>query len=167
MDRLINNEIGILTRCVTALSYIPVCLIGLSLEKYAILALFIGLDMFTGVMRDVVIAAKNSPHTSGWLLWLDAGRAISSTTFTAGIIKKFIILIVPLIIVFAGIANDIDLVSVGKVFLGGLILAEAYSIIGNIYSIRTGKKQPEFDGVVYIIQKSLDLLRKLITSNVK
>jgi hypothetical protein len=150
MEWFINNKI--ITYCLTALGYIPACIIGLSIESYSILALFIILDVGTGITRSLV--------TSG-------GRSVTSSRLSLGLLKKGHMFVVPWLVTLAGHGMGVDLLLGAKVILGGLIASELYSILGNIYSIYTGEDKPEFDGVKFILKTTLGGFKDFIKSMFK
>ena len=129
------------------IGYLPMFLIGISMESYIILLVFMLVDTFTGVTK---------------VYFLKGGHSIRSRELSRGILNKFLVIIIPLVLVWAGRGAGLDLLFLAKGVLGVFILSEAYSIIGNIQSIRTGKEKSEFDAVSYVITHSRDYLEKVI-----
>lgn len=127
--------------------YIPVFILGMSLHSFYILGLFIFLDIVTGIVK--------SGRINGW-------RAVTSSAFTFGITFKALIIFVPLIVALTGKGIGIDLVFMARGALSMLIVSEAYSILGNIYSIRTGQNHEEFDAVNWSINKVRESLISII-----
>lgn len=131
------------------LAYIPAILLGLSVDSYFILVVFMTVDIILGITRTAVVYG---------------GRHIRSYRFSVGIISKLLMLIVPLLVVWTGKGVGINLFFLAQWSLGALILAEAYSILGNIHSIRLRKDIAEFDVVSWILQKiQVTLIRILQT----
>lgn len=64
-------------------------------------------------------------------------------------------------VAYMGHGAGLNLVAVAQSALGLLIFATGYSIIGNIYTIRTGKAVAEFDAVKLILIWIQSLLEKL------
>jgi len=125
---------------------------GISHETIAILALLMVIDVITGIAR--------SGKLYGW-------GAVTSSKMTAGIIAKLLVMLVPLVIALAGRGSGIDLRWVVSSSLTILVLAEAYSILGNIHSASTGKKTPEFDAVGYILEKFREVVENFLSNTKK
>lgn len=104
-------------------------------------------DIITGILRAGTI--------KGW-------ASVTSSSFGFGIAFKALIILIPLIVALTGKGIGIDLLFMAKGALSMLIVSEAYSIIGNIYSIRTGKDQEEFDAVNWSIARVREILLKIL-----
>ncbi len=127
--------------------YIPAFLLGLSLENYIILAALMGIDVITGLIK-------------AWRV--DGGRSIKSRKIQAGVISKACILLIPIIVVWAGRGAGLELVWFGQGSLGILILAEAYSIVGNVHAISNKKERSEFDAVSFVLNKIKTIIEGII-----
>lgn len=107
----------------------------------------------------------------GWLLFFDyvtgvykaktLGHCISSNKMKYGMVSKFSLMLIPIVLGIAAQGVDADLKGVLYVGMNILILSELYSIIGNIYSIRTKQELPEWDAVSAIGHKIRDTMIKL------
>jgi len=128
------------------LLYIPAVFIGLSVESYGVLAALIVLDVVTGIWRVAVI--EGGDYVTSW-------KAIN------GLVSKFLFLLIPVTVAYMGHGMGIDLIALAKTALSLLTLATGYSIIGNIYGIRTGKVVKEFDAVRLILGQIERLLAKV------
>lgn len=118
------------------LSYIPAFLLGMSMHSFTILFVFIMLDMVTGI----------------WRVWVTQGpAAIKSRHAINGLASKMLFMLIPLIIAYTGKGVGLDLIAAAAGCLGLLIASTGYSIIGNIYTIRTGVVVAEFDAVRFIL----------------
>ena len=120
--------------------------VGLPMESFTIFAGLIFLDSFTGVLRAGML--------HGW-------RSVTSAKFTSGLITKMLVIIVPLVVAWAGKGAEIDLLPLAKGTLTAFILAEAYSVLGNIHAIRTGEDKKEWDAIAWIlcnVRKSVERL---------
>lgn len=126
--------------------YLPAILLGMSLHSYGILAVFIAFDIVTGIWRSAVI---------------NGGQSITSWKAINGLLSKFLFLFIPVVVAYMGKGMGLDLVALAQSALGLLIGATGYSIIGNIYSIRSGKAVKEFDAVKYILLAIERVLEKL------
>lgn len=128
--------------------YIPAFLLGLSMENYVILAVFMGIDVLTGLIK----------------VWrVHGGQDIKSRKIQAGVISKACILIIPILIVWAGRGVGIDLLWFGHGALGILILAELYSIVGNVTAISRKEEKSEFDAVSFALNKIKGMIENIIT----
>ena len=136
--------------------YIPAFLIGIGLKENladAITALMflMVLDVVTGIIKSTIIYG---------------GKSVKSTIMTAGIASKGIVLAVPLAIIIMGKGIGVDLVDYLYGIVSMFIIAEVYSILGNVYAARTKKDISEFDCISYVIQKIRALLFNLLTKNI-
>jgi len=121
--------------------------VGLSSEAFAIFAVLIVLDTFTGVVRTIRIRG---------------GSSFTSLQLTAGVISKGLIISVPLVIAWAGRGAGLDLTLVAQGVLSVLILAEAYSILGNIHAIHVKRDVREFDAIAWILGKVRDQMEHFL-----
>jgi toxin secretion/phage lysis holin len=132
------------------MGYIPAIILGLSTESYAILAVLMLIDTITGVIRAGVV--------HGW-------RSVNSHNLSFGILSKMCLILVPLIVAMASRGSGLDLTLVAKGSLSAIILSEAYSILGNVQSIRIRKDIQEFDAIHFILVKLRKILEKLLVSD--
>ena len=102
----------------------------------ALTALMI-IDFVTGILA--------SAHIEGI-------RSITSKRMIAGALSKMVVLLVPFVLVIAGRGIGIDLEQYIQGTIVILILAEAYSNLGNIQSFRTGKRVAEIDAVSAVLK---------------
>jgi hypothetical protein len=119
--------------------------LGLNPVQFTILAALMCFDLFTGLAKAYRI--ENS---------------ISSYKLRIGVISKILYLCVPIILALTVRGINISfgnwLISFS---VNALILAEAYSILGNIYTFKTKRKMKEIDAISYIlraIKRQLDRL---------
>lgn len=127
------------------LGYLPALFLGLAPVGVLILAVFMVIDVITGILR--------SGFLKGW-------SSITSSRLVAGITAKGFTVLVPLLIVAAGHGAGVDLLIVAQSILGLLIFATLYSIIGNIHAIATGKDSREFDAINFILLRLRDFIEK-------
>ncbi len=106
-------------------------------------------DTITGVVRSA---------------YLHGGRSIRSHVLAAGVLAKMLLILVPLIVAWAGEGVGLNLTSVAGAALSVFILSEAYSILGNIYAIHTKKELTEFDAVAGVLKMLRNTIEKLITT---
>jgi len=114
------------------LNYIDLSPLAISMFSVLIL-----IDYFTGIRKSKVL-----------------GENISSHKMKYGILSKVYLLIVPLSFAFAGKASPFDLSFVISTSLFLLVLSEMYSILGNVYTVRTGEELPEWE-VLSIMAKNI------------
>jgi len=119
-------------------SYIGAIFLGLSVDSYAILGIFMILDTILGVTRVYIV---------------HGGQAIKSYRLMSGLLSKMTIIMVPLIIAYTGKGVGMDLNFVASAALSVLILSHAYSILGNIRSIHVRQDVYEFDAVSWALTK--------------
>lgn len=126
--------------------YIPAFFLGMSMHNFGILLVFIILDMITGIWRVYV---------------MQGGEAIKSRHAINGLASKMLFVVIPLVVAYTGKGLGVDLTYLATGCLGLLIAATGYSIIGNIYTIRTGVMVVEFDAIKLILTAIKNLLDKL------
>lgn len=120
------------------LLYIPAAfLMGVDQTSYEILGLFMVLDLVLGVTHAGIVGGV---------------KAIRSQRLIAGVISKLTVMAVPLIVVWAGRGAGIDLLFLAQWSVGILVLAQAYSVLGHINSIRMGRDEAEGDIISYLMQ---------------
>jgi len=116
----------------------------LSQMAITMLALLIAVDTITG-------------FTKAWI----NGEA-TSRDGTRGLIAKIYLLLIPISISSVGLIAGLDLTNVISWTLSMLAFAELYSIVANIYEIRTRKQLPEYDAVSAVIAGLLSIIKKII-----
>lgn len=113
------------------LSYLEI-----SQEPFTLFAILLIIDYLTGVMKAKVL-----------------GITITSNKMKYGIISKLSLLLIPITIAIGAKAVGADSHHILLAGMYILIFSEVYSIIGNIYSIRTKEELPEYDAVSVIGKK--------------
>lgn len=121
--------------------------LNISAESATILGAFIIFDVITGILKT---------------LFIHGGSAVKSSVLERGVIAKLLLVFVPIGIALAGKAVGVELSSVAQDTINVLVLSELYSIIGNIYAVKTGIDKEEFDAVAYVLGQLKNLLRTLI-----
>lgn len=125
----------------------PALLLGLTPESYMILTAFMVFDLFLGILRAVV---------------LGGGAAFKSYKLAAGIVSKFLVLIVPLILVWTGRGAGFDFTLLAQWGIGALIISQAYSMLGHINAIRVGEDKNEWDAVSWILGRLRSALEAIL-----
>jgi hypothetical protein len=151
MFRLLNRKGRPVTETVAIkaylmnIAYIPFVWVmqylNLNGEVIALFAVMLGMDLVTGLGKTVAIG--NKPES--WRL-------------ANGIISKGVLLLIPLALAVAAKAVHMDITPLLYMVIDALILSELYSVIGNIYTIRTKKQIPEYD----VLSKILKAIRNAI-----
>lgn len=122
--------------------------LGIPQTQLGILALLMIIDWFTGVSKQFVLNRKD----------------ITSQKAYIGIMKKLVTVMIVMIVALMFKGLDI----VGDVYLKGvlslLIMAETYSSIQNIYTVRTGKLLPEFDVISILLKSFGDVIKNKLES---
>lgn len=123
--------------------YIPAFFIALGFPEQTswsitILTFLMVIDFITGI----IASAK-----------VDGIQSITSKRMTAGAVAKLIIILIPFIVLLTGKGLGLDSMKYVQGVLFILIVAEAYSNLGNIQSFRTGQRVPEIDAVSLLLKK--------------
>lgn len=116
-------------------------------ESVAVLSAFIIFDMITGMLK------------SGFL---HGPTSIKSSVWERGLVAKGLVIFIPFGIALAGKGINVDLSTLAQSTINVFILSELYSIVGNIYAIKTGTEKVEFDAVAWAIGQVKDVLKKFI-----
>ena len=117
---------------------------GVNIKFLGIFLALWALDIISGVAKSVIVKDLKNP---------------TSRTGIQRVASKFVMLMFP--IVAASIYSLFTEDGVKMLNWGLMILAlhEGYSVLGNFYSIRTGKNLTEFDAVSYAIKLVADWIR--------
>lgn len=114
-------------------------------KKLSILVILMCIDMLTGTFK----AYRTKEN-------------ITSRRWIAGFLSKLVVLLVPFTIALMAKGVDFDV----KWFIGFslsiMVIAEAYSILGNIYTFKTGEAVAEIDAVSAIIKVLRNFLENMI-----
>lgn len=141
-----QNSISIKVFFLSIASFIAGVLtyVGIDKEAFTIFTALVMVDFFTGVVK-------------AWHL----GEKISSNKAKYGIFSKISLLVIPITIAAASKAIGEDASTFFIWALNLLIISEAYSILGNVYSIRSGKELPEWDVISLIGRKIREFFTKV------
>lgn len=114
-------------------------------KKLSILVVLMCIDMLTGTFK----AYRTKEN-------------ITSRRWIAGFLSKLVVLLVPFTIALMAKGVDFDV----KWFIGFslsiMVIAEAYSILGNIYTFKTGEAVEEIDAVSAIIKVLRNFIENMI-----
>lgn len=107
--------------------------LGLNKEAFTLFAALLLIDYVTGVGK-------------AWII----GQSITSNKMKYGIASKMVLLFIPIVLAIGAKIIKQDAEDILFVGINILVLSEVYSIIGNIYSMRTKEELPEIDAVAAI-----------------
>ena len=119
---------------------------GIPAEQSFILWVLMILDCITWIAKQYTIDPQKITSHALWL----------------GVVKKIGTLIAILTIAFAFKALNINANTYIEASLALVIMAEAYSIIQNIYTMRTGLVLPEYDVISILLKKLSDFIKEKI-----
>ena len=125
------------------LGYIIAGILGIKYDAAFAFGSLMMIDVFTGVVA--------SASCCGW-------KAITSRKLIFGVLSKLFLLFIPLSVALAAIITGNDMKFIISSSISILALGEAYSIIGNVYTIKSGKRVLEFDAVSLILTKVREML---------
>lgn len=128
------------------LGYLIAAILGIQYDAVAAFGLLMIFDVFTGILASAKV---------------NGVRSITSKRLAFGVISKLLLLLIPLSIALAGRAVGQDFLSVVHSAIFVLAVAEAYSIIGNIYTVKSGERVPEFDAISVVLKKVRIILESL------
>lgn len=117
----------------------------LDTESISVLALLLSIDMVTGVWKTLRI-----------------GQKPTSWRFANGLLSKGVLILVPLVIAVAAKGVHIDITPLVWTIIDALILSEMYSILANIYTIKTQQQTEEFDVMSLILKKIRHFINKAL-----
>jgi phage-related holin len=122
---------------------ILVTYLGLNSESFSLLAVLLLLDYTTGILKARAI-----------------GESITSNRMKYGIVSKLSLLLIPIVLAIGAKATGADFKFVLLVGINMLVISEVYSIISNIYAIRTHQELPEYDVISILGKKIRTILLK-------
>lgn len=118
--------------------------LGLNVETFFLFSVLLLVDFITGIGK-----AKTLGHD------------ITSDKMKYGIISKMSLIIIPLVLGIAAKAMQMPSENVLFIGMNILILSEVYSVIGNIYSMRTKEEMPEYDALTLLGRRIRSMLIKM------
>ena len=145
MDHTVN-ALSVIGNTLLAIGAWAMAYTGLPAEPAAILGTLMAIDFIVGISK----AHK-------------LGRSITSQRMRVGLMSKFGVMTIPLVMALAAKGLGADFAWMVNWSISLFILSETYSIISNIYTARTGNDVPEFDAVSAILKRVRALLNSLDT----
>jgi toxin secretion/phage lysis holin len=125
--------------------------IGIKTDVLGIYAFLLTFDFITGVIK----------------AWRVNQIRLKSSLAISGLVSKLIMIMVPIVLGLLIRVLGREGTGLIDAIIGILCLAETYSILGNIYSIRTRKLQEEWDAVSTIIYSIKRRIRKAIQAGLE
>lgn len=125
------------------------------IDAYAVFVLMglMSLDMLLGVVKARKLKELENP---------------SSKEAKKGITTKVIMLILPVVAgLLWGLIDKSNAVKISNLLLVALALAEGYSVVGNSYSVLTGKVVSEYDAVTFIFKSVSNGIRLMLEKLLK
>lgn len=125
--------------------------LNLSAEAYLILATLLAMDTLTGVIKAIVIWDKPT-----------------SSKMWNGVIAKCTMLLIPLCVALLAKQLNPTVVNLNafvSVCISALSLAEFYSFLQNIVSIKKWKKIEEYDAITEVIRYIQNFIKNLISKS--
>lgn len=122
--------------------------IDINVAQMVILAILMLIDFFTGIAKSYRLEPSS----------------IKSCTALIGIMSKLLYLLVPIVLALAmkGLSIQEFGIWIVNFSINAMILAEAYSILANIYMFKSKVKIAEVDAVSYILKAIKNQLEKMI-----
>jgi phage-related holin len=117
--------------------------IGIDINAMYYLSILLVIDYMTGLMK----ASR-------------VGESITSHKMKYGVVSKLSIVIIPISFAITARALGLEFGAFLKIAFNLIILSELYSIVGNIYSIRTKEQLPEMEVISIIASKIRDFLTR-------
>ena len=118
--------------------------LSINSEVFFLFSLLLLIDYITGVLKARCLE-----------------QAITSNKMKYGIISKMSLIFVPIVLAIGAKALDTDFSEVLLVGINILVISEVYSVIGNIYSMRTKLELPEYDAIAIIGKKIRNFLIRM------
>ena len=134
----------IVGNCVMAWAAWVITYTGLPVEPATILAVLMAVDFAVGIGRARAI-----------------GEHVTSQKMKTGAISKCGVMLVPLVLALAAKGVGADLQWIVSWVVSLFILSETYSILANIYTIRTKQEIPEWDAMSVVLRKVRSLLERM------
>jgi hypothetical protein len=126
-------------------AYFVFAYLGIGIETFMILMIFMSLDSVVGAVKSVRLGYK-----------------FKFKILLMGFTLKLCFLIIPLTISLLGKALGYDFSSVVHISMSVLIVAEAYSILGNIYAAKNKEKIDKIDAVSMLLIGLRRAIKKIL-----
>lgn len=114
---------------------------GLPVEPAAVLAVLMVVDFIAGITCSIA-----------------SGKPVTSHKMKVGLMSKCGVMTIPLVMALAAKGLGADFTWLINWSVSLFILSEAYSIVANIYTTRTGIAIPEWDAVSMLLNRLKNIL---------
>ena len=118
-------------------------------EMFVIYSVLLFIDYFTGLIR--------------WIMH----KNLKSKTAIAGIVSKMVLILLVFSVGLMWVLMHQDMKTMMSWLITALALAELYSIVWNIYEIRTGKKATEYDAITAVLSFILEKIKLAVEKIIK
>ncbi|ATU04919.1 hypothetical protein BKN14_00475 [Candidatus Gracilibacteria bacterium HOT-871] len=142
-------KLGIIINCFSIYIVSLFSYLQLDQEMFVIYSVLLFIDYFTGLIRGIM--HKN----------------LKSKTAIAGIVSKMVLILLVFSVGLMGVLMHQDMKTMMSGLITALALAELYSIVGNIYEIRTGKKATEYDAITAVLSFILEKIKVAVEKIIK
>ncbi len=129
------------------LLYLVGAYIGVEVEAFMILIGFMCIDSILGAIKSMRFGDRFSFNKMIW-----------------GFILKLCFLVVPLVLALLGKSLGYDFTMVVNITISILTVAEAYSIIGNIYSAKNKVKVDKIDAISLLLISIRKMIKNILDS---
>jgi len=114
---------------------------GVNIDMFLWFAILLSIDFITGLMKARAIK-----------------ESITSNKMKYGVLSKFAIIIVPIVLAIGEKALGTNFNNVISAIIMILVLSEIYSILSNVYAIKYHVELPEYDALALILKKIRNML---------
>lgn len=118
-------------------------------EMFVIYSVLLFIDYFTGLIR--------------WIMH----KNLKSKTAIAGIVSKMVLILLVFSVGLMWVLMHQDMKTMMSWLITALALAELYSIVWNIYEIRTGQKATEYDAITAVLSFILEKIKLAVEKIIK
>lgn len=94
-------------------------------------------------------------------------KSLKSKTAVVGLVSKMVLILLVFSIWLVGLILKQDIKPIMSALITALALAELYSIVWNIYEIRTGQKATEYDAITAVLSFILEKIKVAVEKIIK
>lgn len=124
--------------------------LNLNVELILVLTTLIFIDYITGIYRAYTLCENVTSHRMKY-----------------GILSKLVLILIPITLSLMAKGVGLDFHIIVNLGLSLLIISEGYSVIGNIYTSRTGENLPELDIIKILAGKILEYIYRVLGGHIK
>lgn len=104
---------------------------------------------------------------STWIIKGIMHKSLKSKTAVAGLVSKMVLILLVFSIWLVGLILKQDIKPIMSALITALALAELYSIVWNIYEVRTGQKATEYDAITAVLSFILEKIKLAVEKIIK